>query len=63
MHEVAAHTPDDVLKAFTEKAMTVKSVNDLKLEFGKIWTPLNGTAQQTEAKNVYDIRKAELEAA
>ncbi|CAK8743443.1 hypothetical protein SODG_006579 [Sodalis praecaptivus] len=63
VHEVAAHTPDDVLKAFTEKAMTVKSVNELKLEFGRIWTQLNGTVQQTEAKKVYDIRKSELEAA
>ncbi|CAK8737092.1 hypothetical protein SODG_000813 [Sodalis praecaptivus] len=63
VHEVASHTPDDILKAFTEQAMTVKSVNELKMEFGKIWTPLNGTAQQTEAKKVYDIRKSELEAA
>ncbi|MFT4465012.1 MAG: Rad52/Rad22 family DNA repair protein [Sodalis sp. (in: enterobacteria)] len=62
-HHVESPTSDDILKSFTEKTMTVKSVNELKLEFGKIWTPLNGTAQQTEAKNVYDIRKAELEAA
>ncbi|MGL9724902.1 ERF family protein, partial [Sodalis sp. (in: enterobacteria)] len=63
VHEVAAPTPDDILKSFTEQAITVQSLHELQMEFGKIWTPLNGTAQQTEAKKVYDIRKAELEAA
>ncbi|OIV47940.1 single-stranded DNA-binding protein [Sodalis sp. TME1] len=63
VHEVAAPTPDNILKSFTEQAMTVKSVDALKLEFGKIWTPLNGTPQQTEAKKVYDIHKSELEVA
>ncbi|BAE74205.1 ERF superfamily protein [Sodalis glossinidius str. 'morsitans'] len=63
VHEVAAPTPDDILKSFTEQAMTVQSLHELQMEFRKIWTPLNGTAQQTEAKNIYDIRKSELEAA
>lgn len=55
--------PDDILKSFTEKAMSVKSANELREEVKKIWEKLNGTPQQTEARKVYEIRKAELEAA
>uniref|UniRef100_A0A1A9WSH8 Single-stranded DNA-binding protein n=1 Tax=Glossina brevipalpis TaxID=37001 RepID=A0A1A9WSH8_9MUSC len=47
VHEVAAPTPDDILKSFTEQAMTVQSLHELQMEFGKIWKPLNGTAQHS----------------
>ncbi|WP_448175854.1 ERF family protein [Morganella morganii] len=55
--------PETVLHEFTESAGNAKSVKSLQGEFKKAWGLLSGTQQQAKAKEVYDIRKSELEAA
>lgn len=54
-------TPDQILKAFTEAAGQKSTQEELKQAFAKVWGMLEGTAQQAAAKDVYDIRKSELE--
>lgn len=54
-------TPDQVLKAFTEAAGQKATQEELKQAFAKAWAMLEGTPQQATAKDVYDIRKSELE--
>lgn len=54
-------TPDQILKAFTESAGQKATVEELKQAFGKAWQMLEGTQQQQTAKDVYGIRKSELE--
>lgn len=54
-------TPDQVLKAFTEAAGQKTTQEELKQAFAKAWSMLEGTTQQATAKDVYDIRKSELE--
>lgn len=54
-------TPDQVLKAFTEAAGHKTTQEELKQAFAKAWAMLEGTPQQATAKDVYDIRKSELE--
>lgn len=54
-------TPDQVLKAFTEAAGQKTTQEELKQAFAKAWAMLEGTPQQATAKDVYDIRKSELE--
>lgn len=54
-------TPDQVLKAFTEAAGQKTTQEELKQAFAKAWSMLGGTPQQATAKDVYDIRKSELE--
>jgi len=54
-------TPDQVLKAFTEAAGQKATQEELKQAFAKAWSMLEGTPQQATAKDVYDIRKSELE--
>lgn len=54
-------TPDQVLKAFTEAAGQKTTQEELKQAFAKAWSMLEGTPQQATAKDVYDIRKSELE--
>lgn len=56
-------TPDQVLKAFTEAAGQKRTQEELKQSFAKAWAMLEGTPQQSTAKDVYDIRKSELEGA
>lgn len=54
-------TPDQVLKEFTESAGKKTTQKDLKQAFAEAWEALKGTQQQATAKDVYDIRKSELE--
>uniref|UniRef100_A0A3B0MFQ1 Single-stranded DNA-binding protein n=1 Tax=Arsenophonus endosymbiont of Trialeurodes vaporariorum TaxID=235567 RepID=A0A3B0MFQ1_9GAMM len=56
-HETSA----DVLNEFTGKATSSKTVFELKKHFSTAWKKLEGTIEQAKAKEVYDIRKSELE--
>ncbi len=62
VHQGAQLTPDDILKNFTGMASTAPMA-DLKCEFAKAYKSLSGTPQQAIAKDVYDIRKSEIEEA
>lgn len=53
--------PADVLKAFTEAAGKKETLADLQAAFGKAWSMLEGTSEQATAKDVYEIRKSELQ--
>ncbi|HFE6708895.1 TPA: ERF family protein [Salmonella enterica subsp. enterica serovar Newport] len=55
--------PEQVLKAFTEAAMQKNTVEDLKQAFAKAWKMLEGTEEQAKAKDIYNIRRDELEGA
>ncbi|MEY0834322.1 ERF family protein [Providencia heimbachae] len=55
--------PDLVLGEFTDSAMNTKNLGSLQTEFRKAWKLLEKTPEQAKAKEVYDIRKSELEAA
>ncbi|PLR20371.1 single-stranded DNA-binding protein [Pantoea endophytica] len=59
----AKPAPDAALAAFTEAAMKKSTLEDLKQAFGEAWQMLDGTPEQKKAKEVYDIRKSELEGA
>ena len=68
VHEVAAQkpakprpAPADVLKAFTEAAGKKSTLEELQEAFKKAWKMLEGTPEQTTAKDVYEIRKSELQ--
>ncbi|WP_299996940.1 ERF family protein [uncultured Cedecea sp.] len=54
-------TPDQSLAAFTAAAGNASTPEQLKQAFAKVWSMLDGTPQQALAKDVYDIRKSELE--
>jgi len=54
-------SPDQVLHSFTTAAANKNTVDELKTAFGKAWEMLKGTEQQAKAKDVYEIRKSELE--
>jgi len=54
-------SPQDVLKAFTEAAGKKATLGELQESFKKAWTMLEGTAEQATAKDVYEIRKSELQ--
>ncbi|WP_368869105.1 ERF family protein [Proteus terrae] len=62
VHNVAPRTPDQILKDFTNSAMAITELNILKKEFGETWKLLRKTPEQSKAKEVYNIRKSELEA-
>lgn len=53
--------PQEVLKAFTEAAGKKATLAELQEAFKKAWTMLEGTAEQATAKDVYEIRKSELQ--
>lgn len=53
--------PQDVLKAFTEAAAKKATLAELQEAFKKAWTMLEGTAEQATARDVYEIRKSELQ--
>lgn len=53
--------PEQILADFTEAAGNKHSVGELKEAFGKVWKMLVGTAEQAKAKDIYEIRKSELE--
>ncbi|EKJ9646546.1 ERF family protein [Salmonella enterica] len=55
--------PEQVLKAFTEAAMQKNTVEELKQAFAKAWKMLEGTEEQAKAKDIYSIRRDELEGA
>ncbi|GLX62271.1 MULTISPECIES: ERF family protein [Proteus] len=61
VHNVAPRTPDQILKDFTNSAMAITDLNILKKEFGETWKLLRKTPEQSKAKEVYNIRKSELE--
>ncbi|MBI6530456.1 ERF family protein [Proteus vulgaris] len=62
VHNVAPRTPDQILKDFTNSTMAITDLNILKKEFGETWKLLRKTPEQSKAKEVYNIRKSELEA-
>lgn len=62
VHNVAQRTPDQILKDFTNSAMAITDLNILKKEFGETWKLLRKMPEQSKAKEVYNIRKSELEA-
>ncbi len=59
-HQIAQPTPDEILANFTSIASTAVMAT-LKREFAKTYKVLQGTSQQAIAKDVYDIRKSEIE--
>ncbi|EDU0618590.1 ERF family protein [Salmonella enterica subsp. salamae] len=59
----SSHAPEQVLKAFTEAAMQKNTVEELKQAFAKVWKMLEGTEEQAKAKDIYNIRRDELEGA
>lgn len=59
----APPAPDAALSAFTEAAMKKATLEELKQAFAKAWQMLDGTPEQAKAKEVYEIRKSELEGA
>ncbi|AHF77943.1 Gp69, gp70 phage protein [Sodalis praecaptivus] len=59
-HQVKTTSPDEILKNFTDMASNAPMA-DLKREFAKAYKALHETPQQAIAKDVYDIRKSELE--
>lgn len=50
-----------ILYAFTDAASKKGSVHELQEAFGKAWKMLEGTEEQIKAKDIYEIRKNELE--
>jgi len=61
--ESGVNPHEEALKHFTALASSAQSVEELKPAFEEAWRTLRGTEQQAKAKDVYDIRKAELETA
>lgn len=59
--ESGVNPHEEALKHFTALASSAHSVEELKPSFEEAWRTLRGTEQQAQAKDVYDIRKAELE--
>lgn len=57
----AVNPAEESLKVFTESATGVENLDGLKSLFEEAWRTLRGTEYQAKAKEVYDIRKAELE--
>lgn len=55
--------PADILAAFSEAALNKTNPEDLKQSFAKAWQMLDGTPEQAKAKEVYDMKKSELEGA
>jgi len=61
--ESGVNPHEEALKHFTELANTARTTDDLKAAFEEAWRTLRGTEQQSQAKDIYDIRKSELEQA
>ncbi|WGM18527.1 ERF family protein (plasmid) [Arsenophonus nasoniae] len=61
-HESNLNDEDEILKNFTELAMKTKTYDELKSFFRDAFKKLTGEHQK-KAKQVYDIRKEELEGA
>lgn len=52
---------EQALKVFADLASTATTLDELKLAFEEAWRTLRGTEFQSKAKDMYDIRKEELE--
>ncbi|MGA8121095.1 ATP-binding protein [Rouxiella badensis] len=61
--ESGVNPHEEALKHFTALASAALSAEELKPAFEEAWRSLRGTEQQAMAKDVYDIRKSELEQA
>lgn len=59
--ESGANPLEESLKVFTQAAAEAQGIEDLKPLFEEAWRTLRGTDYQAKAKEIYDIRKAELE--
>lgn len=59
--ESGANPAEESLKAFTQSAAEVETLDGLMTLFEEAWRTLRGTEYQAKAKEIYDIRKAELE--
>lgn len=59
--ESGANPAEESLKVFTQSAAEVENLDGLKGLFEEAWRTLRGTEYQAKAKEIYDIRKAELE--
>ncbi|GKX54061.1 hypothetical protein SOASR030_01730 [Leminorella grimontii] len=59
--ESGVNPHEESLKLFTEQAEKATSLVELKSAFEEAWKSLRGTEFQAKAKDVYDIRKAEME--
>lgn len=55
--------PADILAAFSEAALSKTTPEELKQSFAKAWQMLDGNPEQAKAKEVYDMKKSELEGA
>lgn len=59
--ESGANPAEESLKAFTQAAAKSGNIDELKALFEEAWRTLRGTEYQAKAKEIYDIRKAEIE--
>ena len=59
--ESGANPAEESLRAFTESAAAANSMEELKIAFQEAWRTLRETEYQDKAKEVYDIRKTEIE--
>lgn len=60
VNQAPAFNPQECLTKFTQLASGA-DIKTLQGEFKKAWTSLANTPQQAKAKEVYDLRKSELE--
>ena len=56
-------SPPELLNAFTRQAESAGSPDALKSAFANAWKQLDKTPQQAQAKEVYELRKSEMEQA
>lgn len=59
--ESGANPAEESLQVFTQAAAKAGNIDDLKALFEEAWRTLRGTEYQAKAKEIYDIRKAEIE--
>lgn len=59
--ESGANPAEESLKVFSECASNASDMESLKTCFEEAWRTLRGTEYQSKAKEVYDLRKSELE--
>ena len=61
--ESGADPREEALKQFVADASSAQSMESLKPMFEEAWRTLRGSEHQAKAKEVYDLRKSELEQA
>ncbi|MCK1966824.1 ATP-binding protein [Franconibacter sp. IITDAS19] len=61
--ESGADPREEALKQFVADASSAQSMESLKPMFEEAWRTLRGSEHQAKAKEVYDLRKSELEKA